>query len=243
MRTGLASLVVALMLLPGLPTATAEAQTDMPGLSTPTMEIPESPVGDQLVWILAQLNSGATTLTEADVRAHFAPAFLMDFLPAPILLDLLRQTAAQYAPVTFAGFAFPPTATGAVARVDLGTGEQAAIFVTVELSPPHCMTRLDLSEAPAPPSPTGRRVDVGGRALYLDCWGSDGPTVLLEGGISSDWAAVQLPLARFTRVCSYDRPDSPGSRSDPVPQRTADEVVAELRTMLAAAGEPGPLSW
>ena len=166
MRTGLASLV-ALMLLPGLPTATAEAQTDTPGVSTPTMEIPASAVGDQLVWILAQLNGGATTLTEADVRAHFAPVFLMDVLPAPILLDLLRRTAAEYAPVTFTGFAFPPTATGAVAHIDLvdtGTGEQVAIDLTIEPDPPLRIIRLDLNEAPAPPSPTGRRVDVGGRA-------------------------------------------------------------------------------
>ena len=243
MRSGLASLVFALMLLPGLPTATAEAQTGTPGLSTPTIEIPESPVGDQLVWILAQLNGGATTLTEADVRAHFAPAFLMDVLPAPILLDLLRQTAAQYAPVTFTGFAFPPTGTGAVAHIDLvdpGTGEQVAIYVTIEPDPPHRITRLDLTEAPAPPSPTGGRIDVGGRALYLDCTGSGGPTVVLEGGITSDWAAVQPAAAEFTRVCSYDRPDSPGSRSDPTPSRTAQEVVADLRAMLTAAGEPGP---
>ena len=237
MRPGFVSLLVALVLLPGLPHAAAQDQASTPPPGTLLVEIPASPVGDQLVWVLSQLNGGAT---EADVRAHFAPAFLRHSLPAPVLLDLLRQTAAQYAPVTFAGFAFPPTATGTVARVELGTGEQVAIYVTVELSPPHRMTRLDLSEAPAPSSPTGRRVDVGGRALYLDCRGSDGPTVLLEGGISSDWAAVQLPVARFTRVCSYDRPDSPGSRSDPVPQRTAEEVVADLRTMLAAAGEPGP---
>ena len=243
MRSGLASLVFALMLLPGLPTATAEAQTGMPGLSTPTMEIPESPVGDQLVWILAQLNGGATTLTEADVRAHFAPAFLMNVLPAPILLDLLRQTAAQYAPVTFTGFAFPPTGTGAVAHIDLvdpDTGEQIAIYVTIEPDPPHRITRLDLNEAPAPLSPTGGRVDVGGRMHYLDCTGSGGPTVVLEGGITSDWAAVQPAVAGFTRVCSYDRPDSPGSRSDPTPSRTAQEVVADLRAMLTAAGEPGP---
>jgi pimeloyl-ACP methyl ester carboxylesterase len=102
------------------------------------------------------------------------------------------------------------------------------------------MTRLDLSEVPAPPSPTGRRVDIGGRALYLDCTGRSGPTVVLEGGISSDWAAVQPLVARFTRVCSYDRPDSPGSRSDPVPQRTAQQVVADLQVMLTEAGEPGP---
>jgi pimeloyl-ACP methyl ester carboxylesterase len=63
---------------------------------------------------------------------------------------------------------------------------------------------------------------------------------VLEGGITSDWAAVQPAVAGFTRVCSYDRPDSPASRSDPTPLRTAQEVVADLRAMLTAAGEPGP---
>jgi pimeloyl-ACP methyl ester carboxylesterase len=207
------------------------------------VEIPSSPVGDQLVWVLAQLNGDAATLTEAELTAHFAPAFLTHFLPAPVLLDLLRQTAAQYAPVSFTGFAFPPTSTSAVAHIDLvdpDTGGLAAIYVTVEADPPHRMTRLDLSEAPPPPSPTGRRITLGDRALYLDCTGSGGPTVVLEGGISSDWAAVQPLVIPFTRVCSYDRPDSPGSRSDPVPQRTAQEVVDDLRAMLSAAGEPGP---
>ena len=47
-------------------------------------------------------------------------------------------------------------------------------------------------------------------------------------------------MAGFARVCAYDRPDSPGSRSDPTPGRTAQEVVADLRALLIAAGEPGP---
>src|SRR5687768_18367859 len=52
--------------------------------------IPATPVGDQLAWVLVQLNGGATTLTEAELTAHFAPTFLANFLPAPVLLDLLR---------------------------------------------------------------------------------------------------------------------------------------------------------
>lgn len=200
--------------------------------------MPPTPVGDQLGWVLAQLNGGAAALTEAEVAAHFTPEFLVGF-PIP-LLDLLRDTAAQYAPVTVIGLPFPPTATGAVATVDLATGERAAVYLTVEPAPPHSITRLDLSEAPAPASPTGRRVTIGARALYLDCRGNGGPTVVLEGGITSDWAAVQPEVAMDTRVCSYDRPDSPGSRSDPTPQRTAQEVVADLRALLSAAGETGP---
>ena len=238
MRRLLVPLVGLFLLLPALPMAAAQPGT--PEVSAPPLELPTSPVGEQLAWVLAQLNGGAATLTEAELTAHFAPAFLANVLPAPVLLDLLRQTAAQYAPVTVTGFAFPPTATGAVALVTLATGERGAAYLTIEPSPPHRITRLDLAEAPAPPSPTGRRVDIGGRALYLDCTGGGGPTVVLEGGIASDWVAVQPAWPGSRRVCSYDRPDSPGSRSDPTPERTAQEVVDDLHALLDAAGEPGP---
>ena len=222
------------MLPTGIPDV--RAQDAAPG-ATP-VAIPASPVGDQLAWVLAQLNGGAATLTEAEVSDHFAPAFLAAF-PVP-LLELLRQTAAEYAPVSVAAIPFPPTATGAVAVVDLATGEPAALYLTVEPAPPHRITRLDLSEAPAAATATGRRVSIGERSLYLDCQGRGGPTVVLEGGIASDWAAVHPEVAAGARVCSYDRPDSPGSRSDPTAERTAQEVVNDLRALLAAAGERGP---
>ena len=236
-RVLLVPLVAVLVLLPALPAAARDGTAPA---GTPIVAIPATPVGEQLTWLLAQLNGCAASLTEGDITARFAPGFLANALPAPALLDLLRQSATEYAPVTVTGFPFPPTATGAVAEVDLATGEHGAIYLTVEAAPPHRVTRLDLSEAPAPPSATGGRVDVGGRALYLDCTGVGGPTVVLEGGATADWAAVQPAVAGFARVCSYDRPNSPGSRSDPTPERTAQEVVDDLRAMLTAAGEPGP---
>jgi pimeloyl-ACP methyl ester carboxylesterase len=64
--------------------------------------------------------------------------------------------------------------------------------------------------------------------------------VVLEGGVSLDWAAVQPELASETRVCSYDRPDSPQSHSDPTSERTAQQVVDDLHALLGAAGESGP---
>jgi pimeloyl-ACP methyl ester carboxylesterase len=236
MRNILVPLIAALVLLPARPaTAALDAAA---AVGTPTTVIPATPAGDQLTWVLAQLNGGAAALSETELSTHFAPTFLAEF-PVP-LLGLLRQTAADYAPITFAGFPFPPTATGAVAEVDLATGEHAAIYVTVEPGPPHRITRLDLAEAPPPPSATGRRVALDGRALYLDCIGRGGPTVVLEGGVVPDWAAVQPEVAATARVCGYDRPDSPGSRSDPTPERTAQEVVDDMFGMLAASGEPGP---
>ncbi len=53
-------------------------------------------------------------------------------------------------------------------------------------------------------------------------------------------------VARFTRVCAYDRPGTYASpeelsRSDPVAMpRSAGDIVRDLRRLLRAAGVPGP---
>ena len=59
--------------------------------------------------------------------------------------------------------------------------------------------------------------------------------------------AVFARVARFARVCAYDRPGAPvgdnltPSRSTPVPQpTTAQDAVRDLHALLRAAGEPGP---
>jgi hypothetical protein len=52
----------------------------------------------------------------------------------------------------------------------------------------------------------GSKVDIGGRNLYIDCRGEGSPTVILEGGLTSDttaWNDVIDPIAGFTRVCAY----------------------------------------
>ncbi|HET8671981.1 MAG TPA: alpha/beta hydrolase, partial [Candidatus Saccharimonadales bacterium] len=57
-------------------------------------------------------------------------------------------------------------------------------------------------------SPPGKLVDIGGYKLHLNCTGKDGPTVVLIAGardFSFDWELVQPDIARFTKVCSYDR--------------------------------------
>ena len=71
-------------------------------------------------------------------------------------------------------------------------------------------------------------------------------------GSPEDWNITEKPgprvfpeVARFTRVCAYDRPGTPvgekPSRSDPVPQpTTAGAAVADLHALLTAVGEAGP---
>jgi pimeloyl-ACP methyl ester carboxylesterase len=99
-------------------------------------------------------------------------------------------------------------------------------------------------------------VDIGGgRKMYLECRGIGSPTVVLIGGLrasAEDWSIAEKQgptvfpeVAKFTRVCAYDRPGTPvgekPSRSDPAAQpTTAGDAVADLHAMLSAAGEKGP---
>src|SRR4051794_34339043 len=66
--------------------------------------------------------------------------------------------------------------------------------------------------------PPGRLVDVGGYRLHLHCEGRGSPTVVLESGggmTSNEWTLVQPDIAKFPRVCSYDRAALGGSESGP----------------------------
>ena len=56
---------------------------------------------------------------------------------------------------------------------------------------------------------------------------------------------VFAEVAKFARVCAYDRPGTPvgekPSRSDPVREpTTAEDAVADLHALLSAANEAGP---
>jgi len=105
-----------------------------------------------------------------------------------------------------------------------------------------------------------RAVDIGnGRKLYLECHGAGPATVLLESGLRTrgdNWSRADLlshggepvmpEVAKFARVCTYDRPGTtlnPGevSRSDTAPMpRTAVNVLRDLHMLLHAANVPGP---
>lgn len=102
--------------------------------------------------------------------------------------------------------------------------------------------RADLEAFPPP----GRLIDVGGYHLHLSCTGEARPgvpTVLLEAGAGNSslaWQFVQPDLAAQTRTCSYDRAGFGWSESTDT-ERTADQIVAELHTLLERAGESGPV--
>jgi pimeloyl-ACP methyl ester carboxylesterase len=92
--------------------------------------------------------------------------------------------------------------------------------------------------------PLGQQVDVGGYRLHLNIMGHEpgGPTVLLDAGMvsfSSNWAWVQLEVAKVARVVAYDRAglgwSDPGSRP-----RNAGHSASELHAALGKLGIAGP---
>jgi pimeloyl-ACP methyl ester carboxylesterase len=207
-------------------------------------KIPATPVGRQVRWTLHQLNGGAARLRQGDVRARFAPEFLAAVMPASQIVASLAQTAAQRGPFTFIGFASPPTATQAIALIESRSGGRGSVRIELDHTKPDRILRFELTEAPPTMAVAGRysgRFDIGGRRLFLRCTGSGNPTVVFQGGLTTDWVGVQDEVARTTRACSYDPANGPWGRSDPAPTpRTGRDVVADLHAVLAAAKVPGP---
>ena len=99
-------------------------------------------------------------------------------------------------------------------------------------------TRLDERRYPMP----GVMVEVHGHRMHLDCRGEGSPTVLLDAGLgdsASTWALVQPQVAKFTRVCSYDRPGLGWSEKSSG-ERDSRHVATELQDLLLQAHIPGP---
>jgi len=100
-------------------------------------------------------------------------------------------------------------------------------------------TRRELASTPPP----GQLVDVGGHRLHLWCTGAGTPVVILEaglGGSSAGWGSVQPEIARFTRVCSYDRAGMGYSDRGPSP-RTARRIAGELAGLIDRSGMAVPV--
>jgi pimeloyl-ACP methyl ester carboxylesterase len=210
--------------------------------------LPAGPLGRQLQWVLAQLGGEAATLTEAEVRAHFSAEYFAvwgEQRSPSVLVEAFRQTIVELGGTArLVGFAYPPRARQAVALIQSTSGVRGAVQIGVTSGRPALIEFLEVQGAGPTIVPKGRFsgwFDIGGRQLFLRCTGHGSPTVVLEGGLTSDWYELQNRLSGFTRVCSYDRPGGPGSRSDPAPiPRTARDFVADLHALLAAARVPGP---
>jgi pimeloyl-ACP methyl ester carboxylesterase len=88
--------------------------------------------------------------------------------------------------------------------------------------------------------PPGTLVDIGGQCLHLVRSGTGSPAVVFEAGVAASslsWTFVQPAVAGFANTCAYDRAGL--GWSDPARSaRSVDQMIAELRGVLATA--PGP---
>jgi pimeloyl-ACP methyl ester carboxylesterase len=90
-------------------------------------------------------------------------------------------------------------------------------------------------------------IDVGGYRLHINCAGGTSrgsPTVVLDAGgydSSESWNKVQPEIARFTRVCVYDRAGLGKSEHRTSPSYPSQEIVKDLHTLLINAHVAPPL--
>lgn len=88
----------------------------------------------------------------------------------------------------------------------------------------------------------GQLVDVGGYRLHAVCHGRGSPTVVLESAIAASslsWSGVQAAVARFTRVCAYDRAGLGWSDASTAPRSRA-RIIDELHALLVNMNCAGP---
>src|SRR5258705_7135769 len=90
-------------------------------------------------------------------------------------------------------------------------------------------------------------IDVGGYRLHINCAGNPingSPTVVMDAGgydSSETWNKVQPEIAKFARVCVYDRAGLGKSEPRLNPSYPSQEVIKDLHTLLAKAHIAPPL--
>lgn len=123
-----------------------------------------------------------------------------------------------------------------------GTWASAAVLCSaLAAATPACAADATPTEVYAKPQTL---VPVEGqRRLNLYCEGRGAPVILLDagfGGSSYVWRQVQSPLAKYTRVCAYDRAGV--GFSDPTPHPSdALHIVADLHRLIRSKEVGGPV--
>lgn len=104
--------------------------------------------------------------------------------------------------------------------------------------------KITLARIPEKYPAPGEMVDVGEYSLHLYCTGDPAakPVVLVSPGSGSNvaqWPLVQPEVAKFARICIYDRLGSGWSFGEPQGQ-TYQEESQDVHTLLQNAGIEGP---
>lgn len=128
-----------------------EASALRAGIPAPAAVIPGTPVGEQLDWILGQLNSGAKNLGPIRTAEHFAPEYL-DALPSKELISTIRELSTALAPIGLARFEGISDPHRAIVILTTDAIDDWRLTIAVEPLPPHRITEFYLTPVayPAP---------------------------------------------------------------------------------------------
>jgi pimeloyl-ACP methyl ester carboxylesterase len=97
-------------------------------------------------------------------------------------------------------------------------------------------------QLPLPEPSISEKVKVDDTEMWLECYGSGRPTIILEHGYrldSSSWRTIIPQLAAETQVCAYDRINA-GQSTITTNPRTMAQAGAELDALLQETKIEGP---
>lgn len=108
--------------------------------------IPDTPAGNQFLWVLSAMNGGAAGMNELEVQRHFAPEVL-ETLPANRLIAELRFWHERNPGYTFDGVTGNMTDYFLEARISTPLQDAGIVTVMVEPTPPHRLIEFRIRPA------------------------------------------------------------------------------------------------
>jgi hypothetical protein len=113
----------------------------------PTATIPDSPLGQQLLWAIETINSGAKSLSVDEVEQRFGTWFL-NGTPPENLIENLQLISEANAPLTITEFLGTESDPYSIAKVAGRDGSELAITIAIEPELPHKIALLLVQPVP-----------------------------------------------------------------------------------------------
>jgi hypothetical protein len=114
-----------------------------------TVAIPHTFAGEQLAWLLGELNGGSATLTASESRSHFGQRFLA-VVPPQGVVRFLRGAGDAHGPVTLVGFAGETASLSLAALVETRAHRSYRVRISVQGRSHHLITGVSIDAAMTP---------------------------------------------------------------------------------------------
>jgi hypothetical protein len=130
----------------GRPATPAVGAGHPAALSPHAVEIPRTPVGTELAWLLREINGGSATITEDELEDHFGSRFLRA-VPARAMILVLRRASDLEGSAVVTRINAHRSSLAATARVAAPGQKRYVVRVTLESRAHHRITSLTIDSA------------------------------------------------------------------------------------------------